>query len=151
MADQEHVFSAGASIGYSPTNSNYTTLYDLQEIDAPALDRDDSPDTDLDSSAKTKQMTPGWRSTGSATVRLYLTKAQFAALQTLYNLDGPSAVYFWQLTLPKLSSESTASNLVFEGYIKSIKIGRASVSSSEKIDCTVTITGSFGVTWTSGS
>jgi len=151
MANAEHLHSAGSSLGYSTTNSGYTLLTDLKKVHAPPLDRNDSKDTSLDSANMFEQSTPGWRKVGAATFEVYLTRAQFAALQTIYNLNSISAVYYWQLTVPKLSTESAASNLVWQGYVKTLALSEGSTDTDDKYAVTVTITGSYGYTWTQGS
>jgi len=151
VANTEHLHSAGSSLGYSTTNGAYTTMTDVREIDPPALDRGDSPDTSLDSANATEEHTPGWRKTDTCTVTVYLTRAQLAAMMVLYALSSIAAVYYWLFALPKLSTETNASTLQFQGYLKTVKIGKAAVGQEEKITVTLTIMGSKGAVWTSGS
>jgi hypothetical protein len=152
MANNEHLHSAGTTLGYSTTGSGYTLLTDVRKAKAPPRSRQLSKDTSLDSANASELNTGGWKKTGQATFSVYLFKTLWAAIQTIFETaPGPGSVYYWQFIPPKLSGETTASNIVWQGVMTEMAASEASIDSNEKLMVDCQIGGSGAVTFTAGS
>jgi hypothetical protein len=152
MANNEHLHSAGASLGYSTNGSGYTLLTDLRKVKPPPRQREPSKDTSLDSANATELNTGGWKKTGNFSFSVYLFKTLWTAIQTIMDTaPGPGSVYFWQAILPKLSSETTASNIVWQAVMTEMAPSEASIDSNDKLMVDCTGVGSGAVTFTAGS
>ena len=154
MANNEHLHSAGTSLGYSTNGSSYTLLTDLRKAKPGPSQRELSKDTSLDSANATHLYTGGWKKTGQGTFSVYLFKTLFNTLfSTIFNTaPGPGSVWYWQVTYPKLSTESTSgSQVVFQAVPTELAISESSIDSDDKIMVDAQLGGSAAITFTAGS
>lgn len=125
-----HSHPAGSYISYDADGTPpYTDLAEIISIDAPEVAREPSVDTKLESTDKIKITTPGMKDPGESGFVVYMTKTQVATLIGFYN---SGTTYYWKITFPLIDSESTASILVWQGWVMSYKAEQVEAESNDK-------------------
>jgi predicted secreted protein len=124
----------------------YTQLTGVESLDGPDVTKEMEEQTDLDSSGGWKEYCTNFKDGGELTANIFTTKTIEAILySTLFASD---TAYYWKVTFPLQSGESTASTITFQGFLT--RIGK-SVPAKGNITTPITIKVTGAVTWTSGS
>lgn len=144
MATKTHPY--GTNLSYSANGSTYTDLTDIVSIDPPNISVGESETTVIDSTGAYKEFIPSWAEAGELSFTCRFAKAQYNTLVGFLR-----AVYYWKITFPLISGETTASTLVGQGFITEIGITEGSAESDDVYDVEVTIRYTGAVTFTAGS
>ena len=148
-ADHEHLHQYGLSLEVSLDGTTWTFIDDLFEADAYESEWGKSDDFTLQSPNRVKLTTPGWQTLSDIPIQSYLHKTQFETLLGYFHTRKPLQ---WRLTLPKLSSEATATTGAFFGYISKFKHHQQQTAGGEeKLKVAWTITPTTQIVSTPGT
>ncbi len=132
-ADTEHLHTFGTSLEFSTDNVTYIFVNDLASVDGPDPEMGKSDDTTLQSPNRIKLSTPGWETVGQLKFTCYLNKTQAITLDANFK---SRVNYYWRVTLPKLSTESTATTFIARGYmLKASTVNKAEKGNDDKFMC----------------
>lgn len=127
----------GSRLSYSAAGSTYTALTDMAAFTPPSLEYADLKTTNLESTDGVHEYQAGLGEPGEIPGTAYFTKAQFAALMAL---AGPASDnYYWKITFPLLSGESTASQIIARGHLKKISLDEINIEDDNKVMAPIAI------------
>lgn len=137
-SDNEHLHPYGTELDFSVDDITYTPVNDLQSVEGPGVAWTKSDDTTLQTANRLKISTPGLQEVNQLKFVTYGHKTQgWGTIMT--NFYG-RATYYWKVTFPKLSAETTASNWKAQGYLVECKpFGKVEKGSDEKIAIEFTV------------
>lgn len=141
--------SYGTTIGYSSNGSSYTSLSDVIDIKPPNFPAAKIKVSHLESSDQTHEYVRGWIDPAEGTITGYFTKAQFNTLLGL--LFSGTDDYYWKITAPLISGESTASTLVIRGHLSDVDLQSINIDDDGKITVDYKIQATKKPTFTAGS
>jgi len=102
----------------------YTELTDLIECTPPNTTSGDCETTHLSSAGAAREYIAGWIEGGVVPFAGYFAKTQFTQLRTM--LTGRLTWYF-RITLPLLSTETTPSKVECQGHVHSIAFDQVTI------------------------
>lgn len=118
MADTGHIHPAGTQFLYSTDGVTYTQVFDLQDVDAPDLERGESDDTTLNTPGKILLASPGWIKLGDVTWDVYLVKGFLNTMLTHFNAGD---TLYWRILFILVNGEASGTHFDWQGWIKKLK------------------------------
>lgn len=96
---------------------------------------------------------PGWIDYDETLkIELYLTKALFTTLQTMFKIAPGGVLYWWKMTFQQLSTETVAASYFGgEGFLKTIDLSQMEVEDNMAVMLPCEIEASGEWTFTGGS
>lgn len=139
----------GTKLSYSATGSVYTDLTDLISVTPPTMTRADVKVSHLESASQAHEYLAGWVEGGEVAFVAYFAKSQFNTLFT--SLLASSDSYYWKVTFPLISGETSNSTLVIRGHLKEVAPAEANIDDDGKLTVAFKVKTSGLPTFTQGS
>lgn len=146
MATKTHSYTS--KISYSSTGSSYTDITDCRLITPPNMEVGDVDTTHLESASAAKEYIAGWLEGGEVPFEIHFHKTQFDTIRTIFT---GRTTYYWKITLPLISGESTPSSFVIQGHVKSFGFSEISSDSDDTLRVPITVKVTGLPTFTAGS
>lgn len=113
MATKTHPYSA--QLGWLTSGTTYAAFSDVKGIKPPKLSVGKCDTTYLESANGFRERIPGWGDADDATMMVHFAKAQYTTLLSLLRVTAS-----FQVSYPLIGTETTASKLVFAGFVTEI-------------------------------
>jgi len=141
-----------SKLSYSAAGSSYTDLTEARMYKLPGFERGKTDITKLDSTAMWRECIGSWKEPGTVGGELYFLASLYNTfLATIMALAPENSLYYWKFTFPLLSSQSTASTLILNGYLSKLDFNEISVASDDALAVPFEIQCSGAPTFTAGS
>lgn len=141
----------GTTLGYCATQAGtYVLVAGVREVTPPELNANKADITHLTSPNQTREEQPSWRLPGEASFIFLMTRSQYSSLSTIWNVL-PRPLYFWHITLPTETGDTTASVLEFQARLAGLSIQTISAANDDPVTVRCTFATVGGLVFTPGT